>query len=196
VGIRNPAIGLDTSLPDTTLCGLDLELHIVPRDDSDLHPGGPPSRLSGQERPDRHSHLGRQLENYAQSATPDVELDRARLCPILNRHKVIYTLIGGLAVFYHGAPLPTEDAAAPPNGPATTSIASQPPFRELNARDPAEVDPKASPLRATRHWPQRRPPGTQGYPDLPRGVTSAESTMPQYKSPHETSSVQTGGQSP
>ena len=43
-----------------------------------------------------------------------MELDLARLLGILNRHRVAYVLIGGLAAVYHGSPFVTEDADITP----------------------------------------------------------------------------------
>ena len=43
-----------------------------------------------------------------------MELDLARLFAVLDRHKVAYVLIGGIAAVYHGSPFPTEDVDIAP----------------------------------------------------------------------------------
>lgn len=55
------AVSLDDVIRLVRLCGLDLEMHIVARDDSDLAQAARLAHLSGQERLDRHARLARQL---------------------------------------------------------------------------------------------------------------------------------------
>lgn len=55
------AVSLEDVLRLVRLCGLDLELALVPRDDSDLAQAARLSGLSGQQRLDRHARLSRQL---------------------------------------------------------------------------------------------------------------------------------------
>jgi len=55
------AVSLDDVLRLIRLCGLDLELHLVDRDDSDLAQAARLAHLSGQQRLARHSRLARQL---------------------------------------------------------------------------------------------------------------------------------------
>ncbi|MEE6140671.1 helix-turn-helix transcriptional regulator [Mycobacterium sp. 050128] len=55
------AVSLDDVLRLVRLCGLDLELHLVDRDDSDLAQAARLAHLSGQQRLDRHSRLAHQL---------------------------------------------------------------------------------------------------------------------------------------
>lgn len=55
------AVSLDDVIRLIRLCGLDLELHIVPREDSDLAQAARLAHLSGRERLDRHARLTRQL---------------------------------------------------------------------------------------------------------------------------------------
>ncbi|WP_185934914.1 helix-turn-helix transcriptional regulator [Mycolicibacterium hodleri] len=55
------AASLDEVMRLVRLCGLDLELHIVERDDSDLVQASRLASLSGQDRINRHARLTRQL---------------------------------------------------------------------------------------------------------------------------------------
>jgi len=55
------AVSLDDVLRLVRLCGLDVELSLVPRDDSDLAQASRLRTLSGQERLDRHARVVRQL---------------------------------------------------------------------------------------------------------------------------------------
>lgn len=55
------AVSLDDVLRLVRLCGFNLELALVPRDDSDLAQAARLSGLTGQERLERHARLARQL---------------------------------------------------------------------------------------------------------------------------------------
>lgn len=55
------AVSLDDVVRLVRLCGLDLEFHVVERDDSDRAQAIRLGGLSGQERLDRHARLTRQL---------------------------------------------------------------------------------------------------------------------------------------
>ena len=55
------AVSLDDVIRLVRLCGLDLELHLVERDDSDIAQATRLASLSGQQRLDRHARLTRQL---------------------------------------------------------------------------------------------------------------------------------------
>jgi transcriptional regulator with XRE-family HTH domain len=55
------AVSLDDVLRLVRLCGFDLELMLLPRDDSDMAQAARLADLSGQERMDRHTRLARQL---------------------------------------------------------------------------------------------------------------------------------------
>jgi transcriptional regulator with XRE-family HTH domain len=55
------AVSLDDLLRLVRLCGLDLEMTVVPRDDSDLAQAARLAGLTGQERLDRHTRVTRQL---------------------------------------------------------------------------------------------------------------------------------------
>jgi transcriptional regulator with XRE-family HTH domain len=55
------AVSLEDVLRLVRLCGLDLELMLVPRDDSDFAQAARLADLTGQQRLDRHARLLRQL---------------------------------------------------------------------------------------------------------------------------------------
>ena len=55
------AISLDDVRRVVRLCGFDLELTLIPRDDSDMAQAARLAVLSGQERMDRHARVTRQL---------------------------------------------------------------------------------------------------------------------------------------
>ncbi|OBG19274.1 helix-turn-helix transcriptional regulator [Mycobacterium sp. 852002-51057_SCH5723018] len=55
------AVSLDDVRRLVRLCGFDLELMLVPRDDSDMAQAARLAALSGQERIDRHARVTRQL---------------------------------------------------------------------------------------------------------------------------------------
>jgi transcriptional regulator with XRE-family HTH domain len=55
------AVSLDDVRRLIRLCGFDLELMLVPRDDSDMAQAARLAVLSGQERMDRHARVTRQL---------------------------------------------------------------------------------------------------------------------------------------
>ena len=55
------AISLDDVVRLVRLCGFDLDLMLVPRDDSDLVQAARLADLTGQQRLDRHARLTRQL---------------------------------------------------------------------------------------------------------------------------------------
>lgn len=55
------AVSLDGLIRLVRLCGLDLELHLVPRDDSDMAQAARLADLTGQERLDRNARLTRQF---------------------------------------------------------------------------------------------------------------------------------------
>lgn len=62
------AISLDDVLRLVRLCGFDLELALVPRDDSDMSQALRLAGLSGQERMDRHARLVHQLSGLRRAA--------------------------------------------------------------------------------------------------------------------------------
>ena len=55
------AVSLDDVVRLVRLCGLDVDLALVPRDDSDITQAARLVGLTGQERMDRHARLLRQL---------------------------------------------------------------------------------------------------------------------------------------
>lgn len=55
------AISLDDVMRLVRLCGFDLEVMLMPRDDSDMAQATRLAELTGQERLDRHARLSRQL---------------------------------------------------------------------------------------------------------------------------------------
>lgn len=55
------AVSLDDVRRLVRLCGFDLELMLVPRDDSDMAQAARLAVLGGQERMDRHARVTRQL---------------------------------------------------------------------------------------------------------------------------------------
>ena len=55
------AVSLDDVRRLVRLCGFDLELMLVPRDDSDMAQAARLAALSGQERIDRHARVTQQL---------------------------------------------------------------------------------------------------------------------------------------
>jgi len=55
------AVSLDDVVRLVRLCGFDLEVMLLPRDDSDMAQATRLAGLTGQERMDRHARLARQL---------------------------------------------------------------------------------------------------------------------------------------
>ena len=55
------AVSLDDAIRLVRLCGFDLEVMLLPRDDSDMAQATRLAGLTGQERIDRHARLARQL---------------------------------------------------------------------------------------------------------------------------------------
>jgi hypothetical protein len=120
-----------------------------------------------------------------------MELDLARLFEVLDRHKVVYVLIGSLAAVYHGSPFPTEDADITPKNDRSNLIRLAAALHELNARTRTDAVPEGLPfacdadaLAAAPTWNLAtdagdldlafQPPGTHGYPDLRRDATAAQ----------------------
>ena len=61
------AVSLDEVRRLVRLCGFELELSLVPRDDSDLAQASRLAELSGQQRLDRHARIARQLRAVRKS---------------------------------------------------------------------------------------------------------------------------------
>lgn len=55
------AVSLDDVIRLVRLCGFDLDLMLVPREDSDAAQAARLAGLTGQQRLDRHARVGRQL---------------------------------------------------------------------------------------------------------------------------------------
>ena len=71
-----------------------------------------------------------------------MELDLARLFGVLDRHKVVYVLIGGLAAVYHGSPFPTEDVDITPKNDRSNLIRLAAALREISKKPcPAPLRP-------------------------------------------------------
>ncbi|WP_329799989.1 hypothetical protein [[Mycobacterium] zoologicum] len=120
-----------------------------------------------------------------------MELDLPRLLDVLNRHHVIYVLIGGLAAVYHGSPFPTEDADITPATDRANLSRLADALREVNAKfrteDVLEGLPfayDADRLASVQTWNLQtdagdldlalQPSGTHGYTDLRRDATAAQ----------------------
>lgn len=121
----------------------------------------------------------------------DVELDLERLFETLQRHNVVYVLIGGLAALYHGSPFPTEDADIVPADDTDNLTRLAEALRDLNARIRTESVAECLPFRcdgltlaSAQMWNLTtdagdldiafRPAGTAGYPDLHRDAVDAD----------------------
>ena len=120
-----------------------------------------------------------------------MELDLPRLFGTLQRHRVKFVLIGGLAALYHGSPFPTEDADIAPAGDDGNLTRLADALRELNARIRSASDPAGVPfpcdaatLAGARTWNLTtdagdldiafQPSGTGGYADLHVNASHAE----------------------
>ncbi len=182
------AISLDDVRRLVRLCGYDLEIMLVPRDESDLprRPGLPTSPASNTWT----ATIG-WCGSYTRCAGTDMELDLARLFEVLDRHKVSYLLIGGLAAVYHGSPFPTEDADITPQADRANLARLAAALAELNARVRTESEPAGLPfdcdadsLAAAPTWHLTtdagdldltfEPAGTHGYADLRRDAAPAQ----------------------
>jgi hypothetical protein len=126
----------------------------------------------------------------ANASGPDVQLDLARLFEVLNRHKVAYVLIGGMAAVYHGSPFPTEDVDITPLTDRTNLTRLAAALTELDARIRTESEPQGLPFFCDADSLSAvqisnlttsagdlditfQPAGTGGYADLRRDATSA-----------------------
>ena len=120
-----------------------------------------------------------------------MELNLARLLEVLERHKVEYVLIGGLAAVYHGSPFPTEDADITPRTDRTNLARLAAALKDLDARVRTESEPDGLPFRfntdslaAVQTWNLTtaagdldltfKPAGTGGYRDLRRDAEPAQ----------------------
>jgi hypothetical protein len=120
-----------------------------------------------------------------------VELDLPHLLAVLDRHRVVYVLIGGLAAVYHGSPFPTEDADITPRADTNNLTRLAAALAELNARIRTESEPGGLPfafnadslaavniLNLTTDAGDLditlQPAGTRGYSDLHRDASDVE----------------------
>lgn len=110
---------------------------------------------------------------------------------MLNRHRVAFVLIGGLAAVYHGSPFPTEGADITPERDAENLSRLADALRELKARIRTESVPEGLPfacdatsLAAVQMLHLTtvvgdvgltfEPAGTTGYADLRRDAVATE----------------------
>ena len=91
-----------------------------------------------------------------------MELNLPRLLEVLERHKVEYVLIGGLAAVYHGSPFPTGDADITPRTDRTNLARLAAALKDLDARVRTESEPDGLPFRFG------------GYRDLRRDAEPAQ----------------------
>ena len=119
-----------------------------------------------------------------------MDLDLPQLFAVLDRHRVVYILIGGLAAVYHGSPFPTEDADITPENSRPNLMRLAAALSEVNARVRTDGTPEGLPFRcdaetlaAGRTWNLTtdvgdvdisfEPSGTRGYRDLNREAETA-----------------------
>jgi hypothetical protein len=76
-----------------------------------------------------------------------MELDLPRILEVLDRNKVSYILIGGMAAVYHGSPFPTEDADITPEMDRRNLDKLAAALRELHARIRPDSEPEGLPFR-------------------------------------------------
>jgi hypothetical protein len=120
-----------------------------------------------------------------------MELDLARLLEVLDRYKVAYVLIGGLAAVYHGSPFPTEDADITPQADRANLESLAAALVELHAWIRTDSKPAGLPFAcdadslATSKTLNLttaagdldltfEPAGTAGYDDLRRDATRTD----------------------
>jgi hypothetical protein len=120
-----------------------------------------------------------------------MELDLARLLDVLDRHKVAYVLIGGLAAVYHGSPFPTEDLDITPQSDRVNLERLAAALVALDARIRTDSEPEGLPFQCdadslaacnTLNLTTEagdldltfEPAGTSGYDDLRRDATRTD----------------------
>ena len=108
-----------------------------------------------------------------------------RILEVLNRNKVRYVIIGGIATTLYGSPYPTEDLDVTPDAGADNLARLAQALKDLNARewDPRKDTSFARPwseatLKVDKTWVLMtdyggldllfEPAGTRGFPDLSR----------------------------
>jgi hypothetical protein len=119
------------------------------------------------------------------------ELQLGRLLEVLDRHRVAYVMIGGMAAVIHGSPFPTEDVDITPAPTPDNLQRLSAALRELDARIRVEgvqsglrFDHDAGSLAAAQTWNLITrygdldlsfvPSGTRGYSDLTRDASQVE----------------------
>jgi len=119
------------------------------------------------------------------------ELDLGRLLAALDRHRVSYVMIGGMAAVVHGSPFPTEDVDITPAPTEDNRRRLSAALRDLDARVRVEGAPAGLPfdhapdsLAAVQTWNLTTscgdldisfvPSGTRGYGDLSRDAKEVE----------------------
>ena len=119
------------------------------------------------------------------------ELDLEQLLRVLDRHRVAYVLIGGMAAVTHGSPFPTEDVDITPADAHDNLVRLSAALHELAARVRTEgvdgglpFDHDAESLGGSQVWNLTTrfgdldislvPSGTQGYADLSRDAQPTE----------------------
>lgn len=122
---------------------------------------------------------------------PDNVLDLPALLDALDRHEVIYVLIGGSAAVLHGSPFPTEDADITPERSLKNVERLSAALKDLDAKIRANTEPGGLPfthsaesLGDARVWNLTtragdldlcfEPSGTDGYEDLIRDAERVE----------------------
>lgn len=120
---------------------------------------------------------------------PDLNL--AALLAALDRHRVVYVLIGGMAAVAHGSPFPTEDVDITPATGKDNLARLSSALEELDARVRVEGVPDGLPfahdagsLAAVQTWNLTTrfgdldlsfvPDGTTGYDDLRRDAEETD----------------------
>jgi hypothetical protein len=120
-----------------------------------------------------------------------MDLDLARLLEILDRYKVTYVLIGGLAAVYHGSPFPTEDLDITPRADRGNLERLAAALTALGARIRTAAEPAGLPFKCDAESLAAcntlnlttdagdldltfEPAGTAGYDDLRRDATRTD----------------------
>jgi predicted nucleotidyltransferase len=119
----------------------------------------------------------------------DVDFRPERILRILNKHKVRYVVIGGLAAIIHGSDIPTTDVDITPEDTMDNLERLSRALREMNARVWTQPVPEGLPFDHDaasladvqilnlvtdfgRFDVTRTPAGTRGYDDLHRDAVT------------------------
>lgn len=170
-------------------CGLDLDLHVVPREDDAWALAKQSLALSPGERVER---VERMLELHEAGRRSRGEADVKRFEPIemlqvLRDHEVRFVVIGGYGAILHGAPHVTDDLDVVPEVGAKNLEHLVDALRDLDARIRTASDPDGVPfsfnarsLGEVRVWNLTTrignlditfvPSGTEGFDDLRRDL--------------------------